>query len=137
MSRDLLLIVAAERFLAWVVLFVISYMTYNMARRVPDHDFYIPIFGMSVESFSWGVHQFNWWVHHIAIMHGIDTHTANIYNVNLAIAGVAYIGVAVGGAMVMHPALVVRFREKWWLAATVFMLSIWAAGYAIGFMWMK
>lgn len=134
MSRELLLVVGAERFLAWVVLFMICYLTLQMARRVAGSEFHVPLYGMSIESGSWAVHQFNWWVHHVAVkMADIPTS----YNVHLIVAGLSYIGVAIGGAMIMYPLLSVRFGRHWWAFAGVFMIAVWVCGYVIGLMWIK
>lgn len=134
MTRELLLVVGAERFLAWVVLFMICYLTFHMSRRIDGSDIRIPLLGMSIESGSWGVHQFNWWVHHVwAKMAKIPTS----YDTHLIVAGFSYIGIAIGGAMIMYPLLVVRFGNRWPWAAGVFMITVWIAGYIIGMMWIK
>lgn len=134
MSREILLVVGAERFLAWVVLFMICYLTYQMSHRVVGSDIKIPLLGMSIESGSWGAHQFNWWVHHVAVkMAQIPTS----YDTHLIVAGVAYIGIAIGGAMIMYPLLVVRFGRQWPWVAAAFMVSIWIAGYVVGLLWIK
>lgn len=120
--------------MAWVLLFMIAYLTYRMSQRVPDHEFFIPIRGMSVESFSWGVHQFDWWVHHVVDqMAGIETS----YAMHLSVAGFAYVGAAIGAVMVMYPLLYARFRQQWWMYAGTFVIMIWAVGYVIGLMWIK
>ena len=134
MSELLLLITGAERFTAWVLLFMVGYLTWQMSRRVQEHEFFIPIRGMAVEAFSWSIHQFNWWVFHVADkMAGIKTN----YSVYLWVAGLAYIGAAVGAVMVMYPILYARFGKHWWLYAAGFVLVVWSVGYGIGLMWIK
>ncbi len=134
MNMDLALIVGAERFLAWVVLVVIGLLYHKLSSRLVGTDFYMPAIGITIESCSWALHQFNWWVHHVTKMHD-PLLTLYWYNTHLVVAGVAYVGAAVGGAFVMQPLLAVRFGGRWWVFATIFMCVIWLIGYAIGLMW--
>ncbi len=134
MNEQLLLITGAERFMAWALLFMMAYLTYRMSQRVPDHEVFIPIRGMAVESFSWAVHQFNWWIHHVVHkMAGIETS----YGMHLWVAGFAYVGAAIGAVMVMYALLHARFGGGWWVYAGGFVLMIWTVGYVIGLMWIK
>lgn len=142
MSEIELLIVGACRFMAWVGLIATAcaYYMITMNLRRDGSPFFIPAMGVSIEAASWSLHQFGWWIWHLAIIRaGGDMGAPKaVYVAGIAndVAGVAYIGTAIGGVMVLQPFLKRRARTyPWYVLGGGLMVSVWMIGYIIALAW--
>ncbi len=142
MSELELLLVGACRFMAWVGLIATAccYCMIALQLRRDHSPFFVPAMGVSIEAASWALHQFGWWMWHLSLVKHAGSHAApevaQVAAIANEIAGVAYVGTAVGGVMVLQPFLVRRAKSyPWYLLGGGLMTSIWVVGYSLALAW--
>ena len=132
---NITLIVGAQRFQTWVGALLVAVVWIAIARQFRRTRLAHAFIGMGINAAALCLHQLNWWLYHT--YKSSQYFDADHYHYFMAMSFLPHVLFAVGTVLVLKIPLQDKYGDNWLLAACFGLCCVWAAGMAIGAMWIS